>query len=348
MSASLEKIQALLGQLAQDERPALLASLLANYWVKDTASQPDCVLAAEKWLEARASGKGKTGCWRLRAWLIFLLLRYGGLRFTEVCALKPDALNFSRGILSIEGKFRRETPLPLNVAQKIKHAWMEYFHGCSKSLACDPSQLRKYYSHCSRELAMEKPLPGPRALRSFRGRELELAGLHPELTALFLDGRLPANPRFQNPGELLRCHIQGNSARTSARNIFTGQLSSIRQIGIMAEVILSTVSGLEVTAMITQSSATGLGLTIHTRAQALIKAPLVNISKNKTFSGQRNYFPGEIEAIHHDERLMEIQLRHKSGLLLCSLMPATRRDNFREGDAAVACFSPFGVIITLD
>lgn len=67
----------------------------------------------------------------------------------------------------------------------------------------------------------------------------------------------------------------GEPGRLSARNVFTGTVSTVKPGPVSSEVTLTTTGGLKVDATITQEAAAELGLVVGVPAFALVKASAV-------------------------------------------------------------------------
>jgi molybdate transport system regulatory protein len=87
--------------------------------------------------------------------------------------------------------------------------------------------------------------------------------------------------------------------KTSARNVFSGQVSGITAGAINTEVEITTAGGDKLVAIVTQASVRELGLAVGTEAFALVKAPWVILMADDgavKFSA-RNQLPGTVEKI---------------------------------------------------
>ena len=86
---------------------------------------------------------------------------------------------------------------------------------------------------------------------------------------------------------------------TSARNVFSGKITSVIEGPIHAEVELVTTGGDKVVAVVTEGSVKSLGLAVGTEAKAFVKAPWVMLLKGEEgvrFSA-RNHLAGKVSAI---------------------------------------------------
>ncbi len=86
---------------------------------------------------------------------------------------------------------------------------------------------------------------------------------------------------------------------TSARNVFSGKITSVTEGPIHAEVELTTTGGDKVVAVVTEGSVKSLGLSVGTDAKAFVKAPWVMVLKGEEgvkFSA-RNHLSGKVTGI---------------------------------------------------
>ena len=91
--------------------------------------------------------------------------------------------------------------------------------------------------------------------------------------------------------------------KTSARNMLAGTISKITKGGVNSEVLLETVGGDEVAAIITNGSVDAMGLKKGMKAYALVKASWINLGKelDKSRISTRNILCGVVESIHQAE-----------------------------------------------
>ena len=86
---------------------------------------------------------------------------------------------------------------------------------------------------------------------------------------------------------------------TSARNVFSGKITSVTEGPIHAEVELTTTGGDKVVAVVTEGSVKSLGLSVGTDAKAFVKAPWVMVLKGEEgvkFTA-RNHLSGKVTGI---------------------------------------------------
>ncbi|MBD5641735.1 MAG: TOBE domain-containing protein [Desulfovibrio sp.] len=341
--------------LSYAQRAELLKALL-----KGTAWLPPAILSsrqltqAERWLWERTALEGSPfqRHSRARIWLIFMLIRHAGLRMREVLQLEEHDFRFGEEEIQAG---RRIVPLSPQVASQLANFWANWpGRTASKPLDCDASFIRRSFSACARACGINPALLNPSSLRRQRGLELEAGGLHPHLASVFL-GKMDHSPLF--PGQMavtmLRKHIkEERRMKTSARNVFQGQVTRLTENGILVSVSLETAQGLGLSAIITQASSKSLGLAPGVTVSALVKAPWVTVSPagKPESPNSENCFAGKVEKINRDSLACEIMIQLPQGNQLCSLYAngASPDRNIHEGDEVLACFSPFAVILTSD
>lgn len=305
---------------------------------------------AENWFRQRIAGAKnplyKTS--RVRMWFIFMLLRHAGLRLPEIFALSPQDLDLRAGIVAVtSGPAPREVPLPEEVARQMLAAWLDWpHHDMARPFLCDASQIRRTFNDCERACGLNPGLINARSMRRNRGREMELAGAHPELIDIFM-GRTALVDKAN--GELLRQFIQRGPA-TSARNVFAGHVTDIQERGILVRVRLMTPSGMAIHINITDTSRKNLNLAVGVRARALIKAPLVTLLPQGVIQPPGvNLYNGRVASMRQDALVREILVKLDDGSLVCALCPSPPKlFNMRPDTPALVHFCPYSVILNRD
>lgn len=351
------KLTAFLADLSREEKAWLLRELLADYWKQPASKKEDELLAAERWFmdRARNSGPGQREG-REKFWLIFLCLRYAGLRMAEITALSSAAFNLREGLLHIKGQFKRIIPFPLPVAERIRAtAQHSPIFRPGYPLGCDDSQLRKIFRRCADETEIDRSLLTIHSLRKHRALELQKSGIHPQLVKIFFYGAQGQTTFFHDPEEILIRQIQKETRmekmlKTSARNVFQGPIVSIRHEGLLADVKIETGSGLEIRSIITKTSLENLGLEKGKQVKALVKAPWVRLTpagEKPAHHADMNLYEGEVEKVNADERATEILLKLKKGEQLCAVYAGGEKPpvSFKAGDAVTVCISAFAVVL---
>ncbi|MDR2850480.1 MAG: TOBE domain-containing protein [Desulfovibrio sp.] len=336
------------------------ASLLRN---NDRLSRQE-LLAAESYFWKRAAGACglRERLPRLRIWLIFMLLRYGGLRLAEIFALRLEDMHFKAGYVSVAGAFAREVPFSLAVSRRLRQVLdnPEAFPAAGEPTRCDASYVRRSLLQCSAACGMSKGVLNARALRHSRAVELGRQGLPLPVVDIFLGRRAAVGIKSVvrcDPLEaekLLREQLQKEFAvETSARNVFQGRISALRQSGLLVEVVLVTAGGLRITAIITDESYRTLSLSEGMLVNASVKAPWVMLQTGaqydeKTKTSAENYFLGSVERVREDGMVAEVLVALPEGSRICALQSKPGNAPLRAGDKVTVMFKAFSVIVHLE
>lgn len=308
--------------------------------------------AAEQWFEDRCAQARtiRDRQARLRLWCLFLLLRYGGLRQMEALALRADDWDWDQGCLLVRGTPERLVPLPLPLVRSLRERLADpAFLAAQAALACDSSLMRRTLAQCGRACGFPAGLLSARSLRHNRERELRRHGLSPALVDAFLGrGRhkLTTSPAAI---ALLRQRIQGDDdiPRSSARNTFFGRVLRCDPCGLACRVEMLTPGGLQLTAIITETSRRRLDIREGCRLVAHIKAPQVHLAGDGCPPPpEATHFCGEVEQLRSDERWREVLLRLADGLRVCILQEKCRRPALAPGMEVQAWFGALSVILS--
>lgn len=350
----------LLKCLSAGERGELMHALMSGRAISgDTVREPvspAALLGVEYWFwnQIKTATTTKHANARLRMWFIFMFLRFGGLRLGEIFDLRDEDVDFRAGVIHVKGAHDRWIPFPLAPARRMGSAWRDWISpvALAKPLRCDASLVRRQLAKCAEDLGMAPNLLNASSLRRNRALELAAEGLHPTLIAIFL-GRSNDNGIFraEEVQNLITKYIQKETAmKTSARNVFSGKITGLREKGILVEVNLETSDGLKVTSVITNTSRKTLDLKEGKGITAIVKAPWVTVfpESERARCGLDNCFQGKVENVKRDELACEILVVLPQGNGVCALYAngAQPEECIQEGAEVVATFSPFAVILT--
>lgn len=342
--------------LADDRKVWLLQRLLQSLPGINTFSLPEqrSLAVAGQWLlnYALKSGMGPHKFARIRDWLIFMLLRFGGLRTGEIFELCPESIDLERGLIKINGARARLVPLPLKVAREMaSQSEIHNFFMTSNFLKCDPSQLRRSFARCAQACSLKPDILQASTMRRQRALELRLMGLGDDLLGIFFGNILKTeanNNIYLKNQQILVSFIQSESTiKTSARNVFNGKICEISQHGILVKIILQTENNLHIVSVITNTSYENLKLHLGKKATAMVKAPFVRIFDDLD-EDIENCFTGKVEKILEDELALEILVRMPCGNLLCALYSGNRNSwpRITEKEEVMIGFSSSSVILT--
>lgn len=140
--------------------------------------------------------------------------------------------------------------------------------------------------------------------------------------------------------------------KISARNMLAGTVSKVTMGAVNAEVDLTLEGGDPVVAIVTNESATHLGLQAGKRAYAIVKASWIIIGKGidaKKISA-RNVLRGTITRIHEGAVNNEVSVKLAGGSELTSIITreSSHRLGLKTGDDADLAFKASHVIVAVD
>lgn len=303
---------------------------------------------------------------RMRVWLIFLVIRATGAKLGEVLSLDEEHdLDLEKGEVSFVGikskgiRSRQVKILP-ELAKTLKDILsMDMFSGFRGNIfKMDGGYIRRKFRERAMACGLPKELANPRVLRRTRAVELLRLGIPLsalkiilgysglEMTAQYLD--LTESEIQEIIGRYMHKEAQ---LRTSARNIFWGNISSLEANGLLAKVVVSTASGYSAEAIITETSLKNLGLKVGMSAALTIKAPLVNIiPDNRALYGTPNVFSGKIIRIDEDAMTAQVVISLADGMELCSVtsVEIVNKSGLRTNEVVLGMFSPFSAVINTE
>lgn len=135
----------------------------------------------------------------------------------------------------------------------------------------------------------------------------------------------------------------------SARNVFKGSITAIKEGPIHAEVVVTTAGGDSIVATLTGASVQSLGLKVGSTAVAVIKAPSVSLMSGTPeyrFSA-RNQLTGTVSAIHAGAINSQITLTLTGGSKLVAVVTndAVSALGLKTGETAIALFKAGHVMV---
>jgi molybdate transport system regulatory protein len=297
---------------------------------------------------------------RMRIWLVFLLIRYAGLRLGEVLGLDE-----ARDILLSEAKIRaggahaREIPMSLPLLTHLQRMLLDNPAGvCAGGglTRLDQGYVRRSFYARAKECGLPPEAAAPRALRRSRAVELVRGGLPLPVVEDFLGHAKRARSgelaSYSGPesARLLRDYLHRESImKTSARNVFSGRVTALRQYAFLVEVVVKTLTGLEITSVITEESCRNLNLFTGKTIVATIKAPWVTLHRDAgVVTSARNRFTGRITRVQRSDLAAEVVLELADGSRVCALAVEDIGDfaGLEPGDEIGVSFKAFAVVLT--
>ncbi|CAG4907858.1 TOBE domain-containing protein [Paraburkholderia saeva] len=140
--------------------------------------------------------------------------------------------------------------------------------------------------------------------------------------------------------------------RTSARNHFSGQVTSVTAGAVNDEISLRTQDGLDIVAVITHGSAAALGLAAGKPAFALVKASsvLVMVDVDGSKVSARNVVSGTVSSVNKGAVNAEVIIAAAGGAQIAAIITndSVDRLGLASGKAAAAIFKASSVIVGVD
>lgn len=136
---------------------------------------------------------------------------------------------------------------------------------------------------------------------------------------------------------------------TSARNQFTGKVTSIHEGAVNDEIEITLAGGESIVAVITRESTQSLGLTTGKEALALVKAPWVILSTPDAGVklSTRNRLEGTVKAVKKGAVNTEVEVTLKGGDTLAAIVTQESAEalGLATGEPVVAYFKASHVIV---
>lgn len=299
---------------------------------------------------------------RTRMWLLFQLLRHTGMRLGEALELDDRSdFDLTKHVVHIGQDAPREIPLPVELADLLR---LFFESPMSVELRgqifqLDPGYVRRIFSERGKDTGIPRDLLNPRVLRHSRAVELLRAGVPMPLVDTILgQAPQPQSAHYVSFSDadsrrIMNHYIQTTSkVKTSARNIFIGQISALRHGTILTEVELTTRAGLKIVSVITRDSFENLGLTEGMTIVATVKAPWVVLIKDGEHmkTSARNKFCGTISAINKGKIAVDVIVDLPDGTKITSLITdeSAKSLTLQVGDSICALVKAFAVILTVE
>ncbi len=299
---------------------------------------------------------------RARIWVLFLIIRHGGLKLGEAIAVDDRTdFDFRTSELTVGGEHSRTVKLPKEVSQEIEKLLDEPMMLSLRGDVCTMDQgfVRKKFYERADECGIPRELANPRVIRHSRAVELLREGVPLKVVQSIL-GHQSVNltAQYINFSEddikrIVNFYIlKETEMKTSARNSFTGKVTAIRSGNILAEVEVTTPSGLKVVSVITHDSLASLGIKEGVLVTATVKAPWVILVKEdmKLKTSARNKYCGKIVKVNEGQISAEVIVELADGTKICSLVTdeSVKALSMKVGDDICAMFKAFSVILNAE
>ena len=359
--AGVEKKLAELGTVVPARHPGSAAFAVPD-GTKHLTSQEleNATRSFEEWRNAAKNPAQSRS--RGRVWLAFLLIRYGALRLGEVLSLNDVTdFHFDKCQVAVSGAHTRKVLLPEQIMNEIEVFFSSpmSFSLRGEVLKLDQGYLRRKFYERAKACGLPGRLFNPRVIRHSRAIELLQGGVPLQVVQSFL-GQQNLNMTatyLEFSGEsvdrIVRQYIiRESKMKTSARNSFTGKVSSIVQDGLLVEVELTTMAGLKVVAVITEESFVNLHLAEGSVATAIVKAPWVILTEGdeKLATSARNKFSGTVVLVKATEIACEVLVGLADGSKVCALVTkeSVKNLDLKPGKDIMVMFKAFSVILNVE
>lgn len=310
-----------------------------------------------------ASGRQDTRLARHRILLLFLLIRYAGIKLSEAMGLDIDqALDKEARHLHIPalaGRAGRRIVLAAPCGQQLRQLLQDppfREHLATHGLRVDPAFVRRKFYERALACGFAKQLGSPEMIRRARAVELMQGNVPLPAVQQFLGQSTTGPASTYTPFDDAELQAmtawfvaQEGRQAGSARNTIHGRVSAIRRGTIQALVELTTIGRQTLRAIITIDSLQRLQLREGRLATAAIKAPWLQLSPgtDDPNSSADNRFAGEIFRIKTGSLLVEYTVRSGDGIEFCALLSRPAADTLALacGDPVWVCFSCFSVVL---
>ncbi|BFR47324.1 TOBE domain-containing protein [Nitratidesulfovibrio sp. HK-II] len=299
---------------------------------------------------------------RGRLWVAFLMMRHGALRLGEVLALDDGTdLDPLRQLVIVRGHGGREIQLPEPVMREVRRVLDDpmLFGLRGRVFRLDQGYVRRKFYERAAECSIPKEYLNPRVIRHSRAVELLRGGVPLKIVQGILGHQSmnqTANYLRFSDDEVRRIvhHYLNKETRmkTSARNAFTGRVTSIVKDGLLVEVELTTNSGLKVVSVITEESAQTLGVSTGKVMTATVKAPWVILAReeNRLKTSARNRYAGKVARVNLSEIAAEVVVDLPEGTTVCALLTveSVKALDLAPGTDILVMFKAFSVILNVE
>ena len=301
---------------------------------------------------------------RARMLLMFLLIRYTGSKLSEVLQLDPDRdIDTGKGTVTFRGigKSGKAREVEISQALAAEAGTLLRLLRCEpgRAFAVDPSFVRRIFYGRAEECGLDPGCAGPEMIRKARAIELMQNKLPlPAVQRLF--GRLAPNPALRRASfsdeemhRLTRLYLDREAGeKTSARNSFFGKVRDLSRGEVQTLVTMLATDGEPLYAMITNASASRLGLTPGMLVTAEVKAPwlVLEDADRSGASSVDNAREGTIVSVTQGVVNVECLVETAGGVELAAVVsaPGFHRLGVGTGDAVRVLFSAYTVILKVE
>ena len=284
-------------------------------------------LCWEKW-EAEATTPARRLV-RSRLHLLFLLIRYGGLRLGEALGLNArSAMDTVTCMVHVPEPNTRDVLLPISCMKHVRRilSLPEAERMGADFLRFDQGFVRKKFYAVARPLDIDSSMAGPRAIRYARG--LELLELHVPLNLVqkFLGQQKPSQiAAFLEFGggeakRIVRANIatRNQSVSESEHNSFLGIVTDIVMGMRTVSVEITTFSDLRITALCPIKQFMRMELRANQVVTAIVDPDQMTLATEKIPCSLSNCVSGTVCSMHQEQVESFICVELSDGTRLCA------------------------------
>lgn len=243
---------------------------------------------------------------RARLHLLFLLIRYGGLRLGEALGLNVrEAVDTVTGMVHIPAPGGRDVLLPISCMKHIRRILSLPEAESTDFLRFDQGFVRRKFYAVAEGMGLAPGMAGPRAIRYARG--LELLELHVPFNVVqaFLGQQKSAQvAEFLDfaGGEAKRlvCGDAQGGTDEETDNTFIGIITDMKTGVRSASVEVTTFSDLVITALLDLREFTAMELHLNQVATVAIDPERIILSTEKTPGSLQGPVRATVVSLHQD------------------------------------------------
>lgn len=290
-------------------------------------------LAWENWAAMPQAPARKIA--RARLHLIFLLIRFGGLRLAEALAFEPIDLDLQTGLLQTRGSFARHLLLPLQGRRSLRRILSLEEASKQGFLHLDPGFIRRTFHKIASFPGFSPAWAGPRALRYLRGHELLTQHMPLKLVQDYLGLARPT--QIGAFLEFISSTCAG-LAESREPNTFTGVIEELAAGVRSMQIRLRTFSGFKLVAHCAMQEFARMEF----RPQMVVRARIApdQIVLGNQYANYTNVLAGKLTALYNDGVESFIALELKDGEIVQAEMESCLLAGFEHehGQEVLACF----------
>lgn len=293
---------------------------------------------------------------RARLHLLFLLIRYGGLRLGE--ALNMDvrkAVDTVTGMVHVPDPGGRDVLLPMSCMKHIRRILSLPEAESGSFLHFDQGFVRRKFYAVAEGMGLAPGMAGPRAIRYARG--LELLELHVPFNVVqaYLGQQKTQISEFLSfaGGEAKRIMQQGPAARQTQEaedNSFIGIITDIRTGMRAASVEVTTFSDLVITAKCDVKQFLNSELHLNQVATVRVDPEQIVLSSEKTPLALQGPVRATVAAVHEDavESFLVLELADGTRMNAVQESAHLARLRVRQGSRVYLSFPERAVTLSTD